>query len=110
MIKMFKSSPKKKHLGVFFIAGHGMIHEGSQRILLNEFDKFKKFYKLFPIEINVRNMTKYYKNSYLIVTMACCREIYIPDRHGNCVGAKTKDEAKLQFDQIKADVEKAKIK
>ena len=39
MIKMFKNSPKKKHLGVFFIASHGMIHEGSQRILLNEFDK-----------------------------------------------------------------------
>ena len=53
-------------------------------------------------------MTKYNKNSYLIVTMACCREIYIPSRHGNCVGAKTKEEAKQQFDQIKAEEERAK--
>ena len=94
MIKLFKTNPKKVHLGVFFIASHGMIHEGSQRILLNEFDRQKKFYKFFPIEINVRYMTKYFKNSYLIVTMACCREIYIPNRHGNCVGAKNKNEAK----------------
>jgi hypothetical protein len=53
-------------------------------------------------------MTKTFKNSYLIVTMACCREIFIPGRHGNCVGAKTKDEAKIQFDQLKAEEEKAK--
>ena len=39
MIKRFRSNPKLMHLGVFFIAGHGMIHEGSQRILLNEFCK-----------------------------------------------------------------------
>ena len=108
MIKMFKTNPKTVHLGVFFIAGHGMIHEGSQRILFNEFDKQRKFYKLFPIEVNVRTMTKTFKNSYLIVTMACCREIFIPKRHGNCVGAKTKDEAKIQFDQLKAEEEKAK--
>ena len=81
------------HLGIFFVAGHGMIHEGTQRLLLNEFDKQRKFYKLFPIEIHIRNMTKYQKNSYLIVTMACCREIYDPKRHGNCVGANTKAEA-----------------
>ena len=29
MMKMFKANPKKVHFGVFFIAGHGMIHEGS---------------------------------------------------------------------------------
>ena len=53
-------------------------------------------------------MTKTCKNSYLIVTMACCREIYSRERHGNCVGAKTKEEAKQQFDQNIADEEKAK--
>ena len=96
------------HLGIFFIAGHGMIHEGTQRLLLNEFDKQKKFYKLFPIETHIRNMTKFQKNSYLIVTMACCREIYSPKRHGNCVGANTLAEAEQQFNQIKAEEEKVK--
>ena len=93
LTKIFKQNPNEMHLGIFFIAGHGMIHEGTQRLLLNEFDKTKKFYKLFPIEIHIRNMTKFQTNSYLIVTMACCREIYSPKRHGNCVGANTKAEA-----------------
>ena len=108
MTKIFKQNPKEMHLGLFFIAGHGMIHEGTQRLLLNEFDKQRKFYKFFPIEINIRNMTKFQKNSYLIVVMACCREIYSPKRHGNCVGASTQAEAEQQFDQIKAEQEKAK--
>ena len=76
--------------------------------MLNEFDKQKKFYKLFPSEIHIRNMTKFQKNSYLIVTMACCREIYSPKRHGNCVGANSLVEAEQQFNQIKAEEEKAK--
>ena len=41
------------------------------------------------------------RNSYLIVTMACCREIFMKDRHGNCVGANTKAEAQVLFDNIK---------
>ena len=95
MIRRFRANPKLMHLGVFFIAGHGMIHEGSQRILLNEFCKQRKFYKLFAIEISIRRITERFKNSYLIVTMACCREIFNPNTHGKwkCVGARTKAEA-----------------
>jgi hypothetical protein len=41
------------------------------------------------------------RNSYLIVTMACCREIFMPNSHGNCVSANTKAEAQILFDNIK---------
>ena len=88
-------------LGVFFVAGHGMIHEGTQRVLLNQFCKIRNFYKLWPIEVQIRATTERYRNSYLIVTMACCREIFMKERHGNCVSANTKEEAQVLFDGMK---------
>ena len=57
----------------------------------------------------MRNLAKEFSNAYIAVIFACCREIFIPSRHGNCVGANTKEEAELQFDKIKADEEEAKI-
>jgi hypothetical protein len=57
MQKRLRANPKKMQLGVFFVAGHGMIHEGTQRVLLNQFCKNKKFYQLWPIEINIRSTT-----------------------------------------------------
>ena len=101
MNKRLKANPNKMQLGVFFVAGHGMIHEGTQRVLLNQFCKQRKFYKLWPIEIMIRQTTDSMRNSYLIVTMACCREIFVKERHGNCVGANTKAEAQTLFDEIK---------
>ena len=43
-----------------------------------------------------------------MVIMACCREIFDPKRHGNCVGARTKAEATKEFDRIRAEEEKTK--
>ena len=42
--KMLKDDPEKKHFGISFVAGHGMIFEGMQWILLNQIGK--DFYRM----------------------------------------------------------------
>ena len=97
LFKMLKAAPKKKFFGIMFLAGHGMIHEGSQRILLNQYDNKREFYKLFQIEKEIRNITMRFKNSYIVAVAACCREIYIPERHSGCVKASSVIEAEEIF-------------
>ena len=54
--KLIKA-PDLVHFGIVFTAGHGMILDGRQQILLNEFDEKTEFYTLFPIEKHVRRIT-----------------------------------------------------
>ena len=46
----FKGSADLKHLCFMFFASHGMAYESTQHIVLNEFDKINKFYKLYAAE------------------------------------------------------------
>ena len=96
-MERLRKDPKKVHLGIFFLAGHGMICDGTQHFLLNEFCKSREFYKLYPIERIARTLTETMKQSYLIVVVACCRENFNFRRHSNCVGADKKAQACLQF-------------
>ena len=74
-----------------------MIFDGSQRFLINEFAKILKFYKLYPIELNVRMLTKQSTNAYIITFVACCKEIFAWTQHGVCEGANSKMQAILKF-------------
>ena len=74
LLRKLRKTPDKTQFGITFTAGHGMIKDGLQNILLNEFDKLSEFYKLYPIEAKVRMITSMAKNGYLIVIVACCRE------------------------------------
>ena len=76
------NEPDIIQFGIIFMAGHGMIKDGRQHLLLNEFDKRIEFYNLFPIEAHVRRITDKQNNSYLIVLVACCRENYNTRYHG----------------------------
>ena len=80
-------------------AGHGMIKEGSQCIILNHFDEKQEFYRLRPVEKDIRLISGTYKNSYLVGIFACCREIFIPNKHCKCVKAADVAEAKLFFEE-----------
>ena len=58
---------------------HGLIKEGSQHIVINEFDKQNEFYKLWRAETTLSNLAEAYKNSYVIGVFACCRQKYDPN-------------------------------
>ena len=80
---MFRNTPNKLSLLMHCYAGHGMCKDGRQVILINEFDSQNKFYKVAPAEIEIRNMAKLFRQTYHFCIFACCREIFIKDRHTN---------------------------
>ena len=102
IFKMLKKSPESKFFGMLLYAGHGMIRDGRQNFLLNQFDKKKGFYQLSAIEENFRGIPAKYMNSYMVGIVACCREIYIKERHCNCVGAIDSAEATKIFEEKEA--------
>ena len=61
---------------MFLFAGHGMIKEGAQVLLYNEFDRKTGFYTMFKAEEMIRNMAAEFDNSYLMGIFACCRQIF----------------------------------
>ena len=70
------ASPKVNYLVIVFIAGHGILKDGGQLILLNEFNKLAGYYKTYKIEDELRWMSKKFPNSYIVGIFACCRQVY----------------------------------
>ena len=68
-----KSSPQEKHLLFVFFASHGILRDGTQWIVLNEYDKKKEYYKLFGAELKMRSWAEIYPSTYIISIFACCR-------------------------------------
>ena len=83
-----------------------MIFNGAQVVLLNQFDKSKNYYKMWPIEFDARFIARKYPNSYIITLFACCRELYEPARHKGGFGG-TISEAKAYFEKLDAEVQMA---
>jgi len=73
-------------------AGHGLVHNGAQTVLINEFEPKTGYYKLFLVEQLMRAMSTNYKNSYHVAFFPCCREISQKDKHCGCFGP-TKEKA-----------------
>ena len=76
-----------------FFACHGMSLNGTQQIVLNEFDAKMQFYKIYDVENKIRLFSKLFKNCYFVSVFACCREIFLPHKHTDCVEAKSIEEA-----------------
>ena len=67
------SVPKINYIIIFLFAGHGLLKEGEQVIVINEYDRSNGFYKLFMAESKLRDLAERYSNAYLIGIFACCR-------------------------------------
>ena len=83
--RLIKKSPQKKHFGLIVVSGHGMIDGKSNCILLNEFDELKTFYKLYPIETQVRRWASKHKSAYFVLLFGADRDIYRNNEHAGCI-------------------------
>ena len=85
----FRNAAQLKFLCLMFFACHGMSLNGTQQIVLNQFDTKMQFYKIYDIENKIRLFSKLFKNCYLISIFACCREIFRSHKHTDCIGANS---------------------
>ena len=74
-----ESKPPVNYLVIFLFAGHGMIKEGAQVLLYNEFDENTGYYKMFKAEETIRQWAAQFQNSYFMGIFACCRQLYNSD-------------------------------
>ena len=93
--RLFKSLPEETILALSCFASHGMIQDGRQVILLNEFYSPKGFYRIFGVEENIRLLAQKYPNAYLVVIFACCREIFMVAQHCGGISLAQVNEIKL---------------
>jgi hypothetical protein len=73
-----KKSPQEEFLIIHTFAGHGVQDAGTQWLLHNEWDKSRKFYKMFAAENKLRMLAQEFQNSYQIGIFACCRQRHDP--------------------------------
>ena len=88
--KLCKQNPYETVLALFCYASHGMIQDGRQVILVNEFNQFKGFYKLYGAEENMRTAARTFSNAYIVGIFACCREIFLVTEHSGCISLAQK--------------------
>ena len=76
-VKAGSKGPKRRHyLIIYLFAGHGVLMDGMQAYVLNEWDPSNKYYKIFNAEKKVRALAESYYNTYNISIFACCRMLY----------------------------------
>ena len=90
-MKHLRNNPERNYFIFYLLAGHGMIVNGSQAVLLNQFDKSPTFYKIWAVEADIRDIAIRYSNSYQVALFACCREIMNREKHS---GGMTHEDAK----------------
>ena len=71
-----KVSPQEHVAVIFLFAGHGILKDGCQAMVMNEYDPDTKFYKLLRIEDKIRSLSNSYTNVFNIAIFACCRELW----------------------------------
>ena len=74
--KRIKSQPEEQFLVILLFAGHGILKQGVQNIVLNEFNPKDGFYKMHAIEGVIRAWANMLQNAYFITIFACCRQTY----------------------------------
>ena len=84
------SLPQVNYLVIYLFAGHGILRDGMQSVLLNEYMKKDQFYRMFRAEAIIRMQASQYPNSYIIGIFACCRQLYNQNR---MTGMISKEEA-----------------
>ncbi len=68
-----EKSPVENYSVIFFFAGHGVLYDGMQALLLNEFNERQPFYNMYMAEKEIRRIAEANENSYVIAMFACCR-------------------------------------
>ena len=100
LVKCLRKKPEEQVFIMYLFASHGGEFEGRQVIVINEFDKNNKFYKLYHSEKVIRLMAKNYSHSYHLCFYACCRENISRTTHtGGLQGPLS--EAKSAVEQMK---------
>ena len=76
-----------------------MNYDGQQALLLNELNPTNGgWYEVFPVEFQIRQYAKAFKNLYQIGFFGCCRETFNPSVHTDCKG-ETRESAIEQFNE-----------
>ena len=70
----------EKYLIVFMFAGHGVLRDGTQCLIYNDFNKRERFYNMLAAESKLRSWAEIYPHAYLIGIFACCRQLYSPKK------------------------------
>ena len=91
-----KKTPVENYLVIFLFAGHGMLKDGMQVMLYNEYDKKAEFYKLMMAEAKLRGWAEIYPNSYIIGIFACCRQLHKNETMCDCI-SREEAEQYLKF-------------
>lgn len=86
--------PPENYLVIFLFAGHGILHDGMQSVLVNEYMNRTKFYKMFRAEAIIRGYAGTYPNSYIIGIFACCRQLYNQNEMTGKISKKEADALK----------------
>ena len=81
LTQRLQKNPDTNFLILYVFAGHGMNVKGQQIVLLNEYDKPSKWYKMLHVEGKIRVLSSMFPNSYQLAFFACCREIYDKTHH-----------------------------
>ena len=68
-----QSEPPENYLVVLLFAGHGILRDGEQTLLYNEFNQRTGWYKEFRAEAKLRTWAEIFPNLYIIGIFACCR-------------------------------------
>ena len=71
-----KLKPPEKYLIVFLFAGHGILRDGTQYLVYNEWNPRERFYHMFAAEGKLRQWAEIYPHAYIIGLFACCRQLY----------------------------------
>ena len=58
---------------MMLFAGHGIMKDGMQTLVLNQYCERTQFYKLLLVEKAIRGWAVNYPNAYVIAIFACCR-------------------------------------
>ena len=77
------NTPHENYLVVCLFAGHGVLKDGAQALVYNEYNKKTNFYALLNAEKVVRGMANRCSNAYMICIFACCRQLYKSDKMDN---------------------------
>ena len=99
LMKSKRRVPMEKYLIFFLFATHGILFEGRQSILLNEFKD--NFYHQFAAEAKLRSWAGIFPHAYIISIFACCRQLYNKETMTGIPRGDKYAELKVHVDQFK---------
>ena len=72
--KRLCENPDQNFFIIYVLKGRGMMSNGQQVVLLNEYCKTTNFYKIWYVEASIRDIALSFPNAYQLALFACSRE------------------------------------